>query len=109
MKNELEEYIARYFECQQVKTEHQHPSILLQPLPIPSWKWEIINIDFIKGLPKNQNQNDSIMVVVDKLSKAAHFIPVNTAHKATNIAEIFMKQFFSFTWNSKSYNFWQGL
>ena len=69
MKNELAEYIAKCFECQQVKTEHQHPAGLLQPLPIPSWKWEITSLDFITGLPRNQNHNDSIMVVVDKLSK----------------------------------------
>ena len=69
MKTKLAEYIARCFECQQVKTEHQHPAGLLQPLPIPSWKWEIISLNFITGLPKNQNQNDSIMVVVDNLRK----------------------------------------
>ena len=61
---------------------------------IPSWKWEIISLDFITGLPRNQNLNDLIMVVVDKLSKAAHFIPVNTTYKAANIADIFMKQIF---------------
>ena len=94
MKNELEEYIAKCFECQQVNTKHQHPAGLLQPLPIPSWKWEIISLDFITGLPRNQNLNDSIMVVVDKLSKAAHFIPVKTTYKAANIANIFMKQIF---------------
>ena len=76
MKTELAEYIARCFQCQQVKIEHQHPAGLLQPLPIPSWKWEIISLDFVTGLPKNQNLNDSIMVVVDKLNKASHFIPV---------------------------------
>ena len=65
MKIELAEHIARCFECQQVKTEHQHPAGLLQPLPIPSWKWEIISLDFVTGLPKNQNLNDSIMVVVE--------------------------------------------
>ena len=69
MKTEVADYIARCLECQQVKTEHQHPAGLLQPLPIPSWKWEVISLDFITRLPKNQNQNDSIMVVVDKLSK----------------------------------------
>ena len=69
MKNELAEYIAKCFKCQQVKTEHQHPSSLLQLLPIPSWKWEITSLDFITGLPRNQNHNDSIMVVIDKLSK----------------------------------------
>ena len=94
MKNELTEYIARCFECQQVKTEHQHPAGLLQPLPIPSWKWEIISLDFVTGLPKNQNLNDSIMVVVDKLSKATHFIPVKTTYKDANTSDIFLKQIF---------------
>ena len=94
MKTEVAEYIARCFECQQVKTEYQHPEGLLQPLPIPTWKWEIISLDFVTGLPRNQNLNDSIMVVVDKLSKAAHFIPVKSTYKAANIANIFLKQIF---------------
>ena len=76
MKNEVADYIARCLKCQQVKIEHQHLAGLLQPLPIPSWKWEIISLDFITGMPRNQNMNDSIMVVVDKLSKEAHFLPV---------------------------------
>ena len=105
MKNELEDYIAKCFECQHVKTEHQYLARLLQPLPIPSWKWEIINLDFIIGLLRNQNLNDSIMVVVDKLSKEAHFIPIKTTYKAANIADIFLKQFFSFTRNTESNNF----
>ena len=94
IKNELAEYISRCFECQQVKTEHQHPAGLLQPLPIPSWKWEIISLAFITGLPRNQNLNDLIMVVIDKLSKEAHFILVKTTYKAANIVDIFMKQIF---------------
>ena len=94
MKTEVEKYISRCFECQQVKTEHQHPAGLLHPLPIPSWKWEIISLDFVTGLPRNQNLNDSIMVVVDKLSKAAHFIHVKTTYKVANIADIFLKQIF---------------
>ena len=55
MKSEVAEYIARCLDCQQVKTEHQHPAGLLQPLPILSWKWEVISLDFITGLPRNQN------------------------------------------------------
>ena len=94
IKNELEEYIAKCFECQQVKNEHQHPVVLLQPLPIPIWKWEVISIDFLTGLPRNKNLNDSIMVVVDKLIKATHFILVKTTYKVANIADIFMKQIF---------------
>ena len=63
-------------------------------MPIPSWKWEIIRLEFVTGLPKNQNLNDSIMVVVDKLNKKAHFIPVKNTYKAANIADIFLKQNF---------------
>ena len=51
-------------------------------------------MDFITGLPRTKKQNDSIMVVVDKLSKEAHFIPVNSTYKAVNIADIFMKEIF---------------
>ena len=94
MKNELVEYIARCFECQQVKIEHQHSNDLLQPLPIPRWQWEIISLDFITGLPRNKNLNDLIMVFVDKLSKVTHFIPLKTTYKDANIANIFMKQIF---------------
>ena len=68
--------------------------MLLHSLPIPRWKWEIINLDFITGIPRNQNLNDSIMVVIDKLSKASHFILVKTTYKAANIVDIFLKQIF---------------
>jgi hypothetical protein len=83
MKKEIVEYIARCMECQKVKAEHRHPTGLLQPLPIPEWKWEVVTMDFITGLPRTGKQHDSIMVVVDKLTKAAHFIPLKTTHKAT--------------------------
>jgi hypothetical protein len=67
--------LARCQDCQQINVEHQHPTGLLQPLPVLEWKWETISLDFIIGLHKTQKQNDSIMVVIDKLSKFAHFIP----------------------------------
>ena len=78
--------------CQQVKVEHQHPTGLLQPLPVPEWKWEVISMDFIKGLPMTWRQHDSIMVVVDKLTKASHFILVKST--PDDIAKIFMKGIF---------------
>ena len=77
-----------------VKAEHQHLAGLLQPLPVLEWKWETISLDFIIGLPKTQKQNDSIMVVIDKVSKSTHFIPVKSTFKAINIAQIFMKEIF---------------
>jgi hypothetical protein len=72
MKNETTEYLSKCFDCQHVKVEHQHLAGLLQPLPIREWKWEIISMEFITGFPKTQRQNDSIMVVIDKLRKYAH-------------------------------------
>jgi hypothetical protein len=54
------------WKCQKVKAEHRHPSGLLQSLPIPEKKWELITMDFITGLPRTNKQHDSIMVVVDK-------------------------------------------
>ena len=77
-----------------MKVEDQHPAGLLQPLPILEWKWETLSLDFITGLPKTQNQNDSIMVLIDKLIKPLHFILVKSTYKAINITEIFMKEFF---------------
>jgi hypothetical protein len=68
---------------------------LLQPLPIPEWKWETISMDFITGLPKSAKQNHVIMVFVDKLRKVSHFIPVNSTCKAIDIASIFMKEIFT--------------
>jgi len=60
---------GKMFRMSMVKAEHKHLVGLLQPLPIPEWKWEVISMDFITCLPKSNKHNDSIMVFVDKLSK----------------------------------------
>ena len=77
-----------------MKVERQHPAGLLQPLPVPEWKWEIISMDFITGFPMTWRQHDSIMVMADKLKKEAHFISVKSMHKTDDIAKIFMKEIF---------------
>jgi hypothetical protein len=92
MKREIVEYIAKFLECQKVKVEHRYPTSLLQPLPIPEWKWEVVTMDFIKRLPRTNKQHDSIMMVVDKLTKVAHFIPMKVAHKATDVVDIYMRE-----------------
>ena len=74
MKREVAEYVSKCLICQQVKVEHQRPLGLLQPLPIPQWKWEHITMDFVVGLPRSQQNHDSIWVIVDRLTKSAHFI-----------------------------------
>jgi hypothetical protein len=92
MKRYIVGYIAKCLECQKVKDEHKHPAGLLQPLPIPKWKWEVVTMDSITGLPKTSKQHDAIMVVVDKLTKIVHFIPLKTTHKETNVVDIYMRE-----------------
>ncbi|GKA18276.1 retrotransposon protein, putative, ty3-gypsy subclass [Tanacetum coccineum] len=62
--------------CRVVKIEHQRASGLLQPLEIPVWKWDEISMDFVTGLPRTQRKHDAIWVVVDRLTKSAHFLPI---------------------------------
>jgi hypothetical protein len=92
MQKEIFKYIARCMECQKFKVEQNHPTGLLQPLPIPEWRWEVVTMDFIIGLHRTGKQHDSIMVVVEKLMKATNFIPLKTTHKETDVADIFMKE-----------------
>jgi hypothetical protein len=94
MKQDIVEYIAKCLECQQVKVEHKHPTGLLHPLQIPKWKWETISMDFITGFPKTMKQHDAIMVVVDKLRKEAHFIPIKYTFKSIDVANVFIKEIF---------------
>ena len=78
MKKEIVDYIARFLEFQKVKNEQRHPIGLLQPLHISKRKSDVVSIYFINKLPKSRSQHDGIMVVIDKLTKVDHFIPVKT-------------------------------
>jgi hypothetical protein len=66
------------------------PGGLLQPLSIPDWKWDDISMEFIVGLPLTARKYNSIWVIVDRLTKFAHFIPVNTNYNIQNYAEIYI-------------------
>jgi hypothetical protein len=66
-------HVAMCDACQRVKAEHQRPATLLYPLKTPEWKWVDIGMDFITGLPRTSKECDSIWVIVDKLTKVAHF------------------------------------
>jgi hypothetical protein len=72
--------------------EYQNPTGLLQPLPIPEWKWETISMDFITGLPRSTKHNDAIMVVVYKLRNDSHCIPFKSTCNEIDISNIFMKE-----------------
>jgi hypothetical protein len=92
MKRDVDEYIALCDTCQQVKAEHQQPVGLLQSLQVPEWKWEEIVMDFIVGLPRTQSGYDSIWVIMDRLTKVAHFIPIKTTYSGPQLAELYMSR-----------------
>jgi len=92
MKKDVVYFVAKCLECQLVKAEHHHPAGLLQPHDIPFSKWEVISMDFIVELPLTVGRHNSILVVVDKLTKSAHFIPVKDTYKAHEIAQVFIKE-----------------
>ena len=78
MKKDIAEYVAVCEVCMRVKAEHQKPARLLQPMPIPKWKWDKLGMDFITGLPRTRSGHGTIWVVVDHLTKVAYFIPMKS-------------------------------
>ena len=95
MKREIARYVAECNTCRQVKAEHQSPAGLLQPLPIPKWKWEEISMDFITGLPRTRRNKDSIWVIVDRLTKFSHFIAINQKDNAAQLVDLYVKEIVS--------------
>jgi hypothetical protein len=92
MKREIAKYVSECDTCQRVKASHLKASGTLQPLPIPSWKWEDISMDFIVGLPNTSQKHDSIWVIIDRLTKTAHFLPVQTTYSTKKYAEVYLDQ-----------------
>jgi hypothetical protein len=90
MKRDVAEYVALCDSCQRVKAEHQRPARLLQPLQVPEWKWKEIAMDFIVGLLRTQSGYDFIWVIMDRLTKVAHFIPVKTTYSGLQFVELYM-------------------
>ena len=90
MKKDVAQYVASCLTCQQAKFEHQRPTGLLQELPLPEWKWERITMDFVVGLPKTQKGHDSIWVIVDRLTKSAHFLAVKTTYTVAQYAQMYL-------------------
>ena len=92
MKKEIVSFVARCDNCCRVKAIHLKLAGLLQPLSIPSWKWDDISMDFIVGLPTTKKGHDSIWVIVDRLTKSAHFVPVKERYRPHQYAELYIAQ-----------------
>jgi transposase InsO family protein len=95
LKRDVDTHVAMCDVCQRVKAEHQRPTGLLHPLKIPGWKWKEIGMDFITGLPRTSKGYDSIWVIVDRLTKVAHFISVKTTYKVSQSAELYIARIVS--------------
>ena len=74
-----------------MKAEHQKPFGKLQPLPIPEWKRERITVDFVVGIPRSKDGYDSIWVIVDRLTKSAHSLPVKATYSVAKLAKLYVK------------------
>ncbi|KAL0558732.1 hypothetical protein IC582_003314 [Cucumis melo] len=92
MKREVAEFVSKCLVCQQVKAPRQNPAGLLQPLSIPEWKWENVSMDFITGLPRTLRGFTVIWVVVDRLTKSAHFVPGKSTYTASKWAQLYMSE-----------------
>ena len=92
MKSDVVGFVAKCLTFQQVKAEHQKPSGPLQSLLIAEWKWDHITMDFVTGLPKSPKQRDAIWVIVDRLTKSAHFLPVKTTYSTEILEKLYVQE-----------------
>ncbi|KAL0288801.1 UNVERIFIED_CONTAM: hypothetical protein Sangu_2642000 [Sesamum angustifolium] len=74
------------------KGEHKAPAGKLRPLSIPEWKWEKFTMDFVVGLPHTLRKHDAIWVIVDRLTKSAHFLPIRLGDSLDKLAELYISE-----------------
>ncbi|GJZ87014.1 putative reverse transcriptase domain-containing protein [Tanacetum coccineum] len=92
MKKEIAIYVSKCLTCAKVKAEHQRPSGLLQQPEIPEWKWEKIAMDFITKLPRSSSGHDAIWVIVDRLTKSAHFLEIREDYSMEKLARLYIDE-----------------
>ncbi|GJT00443.1 putative reverse transcriptase domain-containing protein [Tanacetum coccineum] len=92
MKRDIAEYVSKCLTCSKIKAEHQKPSGLLQQPEIPEWKWEKITMDLVTKLPRSSSGYDAIWVIVDRLTKSAHFLPIREDYKTEKLARIYINE-----------------
>jgi len=93
IKKEIAEFMYACLVCQKSKIEKQKPSGLMQPLFVPEWKWDNISMDFVGALPKIVKGFNSVWVIVDRLTKSAHFVSIKTGMSVAKLAEIYIEHF----------------
>ena len=92
MKRDMVEYVSKCLTCQQVKAEHQVSFGLLNPISIPQWKWDNITMDFVSDFLLTQKKHDSIWVIIDRLTKSSHILPVWLDYSMDLLAELYVSE-----------------
>ena len=92
MKRDIVDYVSKCLTCQQVKAEHRVPSGLLNPIPIPQYKWDNITMDFVSGFPLTQKKHDLVWVIVNSLTKSAYFLPVRLDYSMERLEELYVSE-----------------
>ena len=94
-EEEIAEFTYSCLTCQKSKIEHQKPSGLMQPISILEWKWDSISMDFVSGLPRTPSNCEAIWVIVDRLTKSAHFIPMRMDYPLEKLAKLYIERIVS--------------
>ncbi|GJW45387.1 putative reverse transcriptase domain-containing protein [Tanacetum coccineum] len=92
MKRDIAIYVSKCLTCAKVKAEHQRPSGLLQQPRIPKWKWDKITMDLITKLPRSRSRHDVIWVIVDRLTKSAHFLAIREDFNMKKLARLYIDE-----------------
>ncbi|GKC72554.1 putative reverse transcriptase domain-containing protein, partial [Tanacetum coccineum] len=92
MKADIATYVSKCLTYANVKSEHQKPSGLLQQPKIQVWKWERITMDFVSGLLRTPSGYDTIWVIVDRLTKSAHFLPMKKTNSMEKLTRLYLKE-----------------
>ena len=93
MKTDLKKFIKDCDVYQRIKYETSAPTGLPQPLAIPTTPWADVKLDFVEGLPKSQGF-EVILVLVDRLTKYAHFVPLSHPDTTTKVATLYLRYIF---------------
>ena len=92
MKRDIADFGSKCPNCQQVNVEHQKPGGLTQEIDISTWKWDVINMEFITRLPRTRRQHDFIWVIVDRMTKSSRFLAVKTTYSTEDYARIYINE-----------------
>ena len=92
MKRQVGDFVRRCLMCQQVKAEHQKPAGLLQPLEVVEWKREHVTMDFVTHFPRTPRRHDAIWVIVDRLTKSAHFLEMRMTFTLDEFRRLYIRE-----------------